>query len=199
MAGCVADYDNAALDPADVSNILLGVETGKTAVVLPKDAGHNVLLFWSGHGRNRTGNGADELVWRNKDAGQGMTADLMRRTVSQMQTEGNYRKLLILTEPCYSEAVIKPLAGIPGVLAMSSAGTYEQSFADNWSTELGVWRCDRFSRNLVTHLTASPGTTYRDLYLFCAQRTLGSHVHIVNSSHFGNLYTTGPQEFFEKR
>ena len=80
--------------------------------------------------------------------------------------------------------------------AMSSAGTYEQSFADNWSSELGVWRCDRFTHNLVTHLTGNPASTYRDLYLYCARHTLGSHVHIVNSADFGNLYTTGPQEFF---
>ena len=198
MAGSSMDYDNAALSPTDISNILLGVKTDKTPVVLPKDAGQNVLLFWSGHGHNRAANGADELAWRNADAGRGMTADLLRQTISQMQQQGLYRKMLVLTEPCFSEAVITPLVGIPGVLAMSSAGAYEQSFADNWSSELGVWRCDRFSRNLVTHLTASPTTTYRDLFLYCAQRTLGSHVHIVNSAHFGNLYTTGPQEFFEK-
>lgn len=198
MAGCSMDYDNADISPADISNILLGVKTDKTPVVLPKDAGQNVLLFWSGHGHNHANNGADELAWRNADVGRGMTADLLRQTISLMHQQGHYRKMFVLTEPCFSEAVITPLVGIPGVLAMSSAGTFEQSFADNWSTELGVWRCDRFSRNLVTHLTASPTTTYRDLYLFCAQRTLGSHVHIVNSAHFGNLYTTGPQEFFEK-
>lgn len=198
MAGCSMDYDNADISPSDISNILLGVKTDKTPVVLPKDAGQNVLLFWSGHGHNHANNGADELVWRNADVGRGMTADLLRQTISLMHQQGQYRKMFVLTEPCFSEAVITPLVGIPGVLAMSSAGTFEQSFADNWSTELGVWRCDRFSRNLVTHLTASPTTTYRDLYLFCAQRTLGSHVHIVNSAHFGNLYTTGPQEFFEK-
>ena len=199
LGGSIIDYDNADVTPADICNILLGVKTDRTPVSLPKDVGQNVLLFWSGHGHNRANNGADELVWRNADTGQGMTADLLRQTVSQMQQQGHYRKMLILTEPCFSEAVITPLVGIPGVLAMSSASTYEQSFADNWSTELGVWRCDRFSRNLVTHLTASPSTTYRDLYLYCAQHTLGSHVHIVNSAHFGNLYTTGPQEFFEKQ
>ena len=198
LAGCSMDYDNADISPSDISNILLGVKTDKTPVVLPKDAGQNVLLFWSGHGHNHANNGADELAWRNADVGRGMTADLLRQTISLMHQQGHYRKMFVLTEPCFSEAVITPLVGIPGVLAMSSAGTFEQSFADNWSTELGVWRCDRFSRNLVTHLTASPTTTYRDLYLFCAQRTLGSHVHIVNSAHFGNLYTTGPQEFFEK-
>ena len=198
LAGSSMDYDNADISPADISNILLGVKTDKTPVVLPKDAGQNVLLFWSGHGHNHANNGADELAWRNADVGRGMTADLLRQTISLMHQQGHYRKMFVLTEPCFSEAVITPLVGIPGVLAMSSAGTFEQSFADNWSTELGVWRCDRFSWNLVTHLTASPTTTYRDLYLFCAQRTLGSHVHIVNSANFGNLYTTGPQEFFEK-
>ena len=199
MDGCKIDYDNATINPADICNILLGVKTDKTPIVLPKDAGQNILLFWSGHGRNRAGNSADELAWRNEEAGRGMTAELLRKTIGQMQSEGGYRKMLVLSEPCYSECVITPLIGIPGVLAMSSAGTYEQSFADNWSSDLGVWRCDRFSHNLVTHLTASPSTTYRDLFLYCAQHTLGSHVHIVNSAQFGNLYTTGPQEFFERK
>ena len=196
IEGSIIDYDNADLTPTDISNILLAVRTDKTPIVLPKDAGQNVLLFWSGHGRNHAGNGADELVWRDADTGRGMTASLLRQTVSQMLQQGNCRKMFVLTEPCFSEAVITNLTGIQGVLAMSSAGIYEQSFADNWSSELGVWRCDRFSRNLVAHLTASPQTTYRDLYLYCARHTLGSHVHIVNSAYFGNLYTTGPEEFF---
>jgi len=198
LSGCTIDYDNADIAPTDVCNILLGVRTDRTPVVLPVDEGQNVLIFWSGHGRNRAGNGADELVWRNADTGQGMTAERMRQTVSLMQQQGSYRKMLIFTEPCYSESVILPLTGIPGVLAMSSSGTYEQSFADNWNSEFGVWLCDRFSRNLVTHLTESPTTTYRDLYLYCARHTLGSHVHIVNSANFGNLYITGPQEFIQK-
>jgi glycosylphosphatidylinositol transamidase (GPIT) subunit GPI8 len=214
----VVDYDNADVTPADICKILLAkaplsapegatlpLPSASKTIVAPTGAvggaigaSPNILLFWSGHGHNRATNGADELVWREAGNGQGMTAEMLRQTISQMQQQGLYRKMLVLTEPCFSEAVITPLVGIPGVLAMSSAGTYEQSFADNWSSTLGVWRCDRFSRNLVTHLTASPSTTYRDLYLYCAQHTLGSHVHIVNSSNFGNLYTTGPQEFFEK-
>ena len=197
LANVVIDYDNTTLTPADINHILLGNQTATTPAVLPKDAGQNVLLFWSGHGHNKASNGVDELAWRDAGYGQGMTATMLKETVSQMQAGGLYRKMLILTEPCYSEAVITPLVGIPGVLAMSSAGRYEQSFADNWSSTLGVWRCDRFTRNLVTHLSANPSSTYRDLYLYCAQRTLGSHVHIVNSAHFGNLYTTGPREFFE--
>ena len=80
-----------------------------------------------------------------------------------------------------------------------SAGPYEQSFADSWSNELGVWMCDRFSRNLIGHATEYPNGTYRDLYLYCAQHTLGSHVGIYNYTNFGNLYTTGPKDFFVKK
>lgn len=48
------------------------------------------------------------------------------------------------------------------------------------------------------HATEYPNGTYRDLYLYCAQHTLGSHVGIYNYTHFGNLYTTGPKDFFVK-
>ena len=37
------------------------------------------------------------------------------------------------------------------ILWMLTCGLYEQSFADSWSNELGVWMCDRFSRNLYTN------------------------------------------------
>jgi len=36
---------------------------------------------------------------------------------------------------------------------------------------------------------------FRDIFLYCAQHTLGSHAKIVNAAHFGNLFTTGPAEF----
>ena len=35
----------------------------------------------------------------------------------------------------------------------------------------------------------------RDIFLYCAQHTLGSHAKIVNAANYGNLFTTGPAEF----
>ena len=78
---------------------------------------------------------------------------------------------------------------------MSGASATEQSWADCWSNDAHVWLCDRFSQNLVTCLTDNPDTSFRDLFLYCATHTLGSHAKIVNAAHFGNLYTTGPSEF----
>ena len=197
--GAVIDYKNADLTPADIVNILKGEKTDRTPVVLPRDAGQNVLLFWSGHGRSKATNGIDEMAWRDLPTGQGMTASLLSETLQQMADHKQFRQMFVCLEPCYSANMGKALEGIPGVLAICSAGAYEQSFADSWSNDLNVWMCDRFSRNLVGHATANPDGTYRDLYLYCAQHTLGSHVGIYNYTNFGNLYTTSPKDFFVKR
>ena len=57
---------------------------------------------------------------------------------------------------------------------------------------------DRFTMNLVNFLTSMPSAIYRDLYLYCTRHTIGSHVRILNSAHFDNLYVTGPKEFIMK-
>ena len=191
----VVDYSTDSLTASDIADILLGLQSAHLPIVLPQDEGTNVLLYWSGHGRNITHGGADELVWRETPAGQGFTAERMRQTVEQM----TFRKMLTIVEPCYSEGVILPLQGIMGVLAMAGASGDEQSWAENWNAFLGrygTWMCDRFTLNVVSCLTNDVATTYRDLYLYCQRNTIGSHVRLVNADHFGNLYRTSPKEFF---
>lgn len=197
--GAVIDYQSANLTPQDICHILKGEKTNRTPVVLPADAGQNVMLFWSGHGHSKAVNGINEMAWRDLPTGQGMTATMLAETLQQMADAKQFRQMLVCLEPCYSANMGQALEGIPGVLAICSSGAYEQSFADAWSNELGVWMCDRFSRNLIGHATEHPDGTYRDLYLYCAQHTLGSHVGIYNYTHFGNLNTNGPKDFFVKR
>lgn len=190
----VVDYDTDSLDAADIADILIGKRSAHLPVVLPQDEGANILIYWSGHGRNVNHGGIDELVWRETAAGNGMTAPLLRQTAEQM----SYRKILAIVEPCYSEGVIKPLHGLTGVLAMAGASGDEQSWAENWSAVLGrygTWMYDRFTRNVVNYLTANPTASYRDFYLYCMQNTIGSHVKLVNAEFFGNLYSTTPEEF----
>ena len=185
------DYDSHDLSASDIADILAGRSSSRLPVVLPQDAGHNVLFYWSGHGRSEAHGDSNEFTWRDTYAGEGFTADLLRQTAQQMQ----YRKLLIAAEPCYGECVVRAIEGLPGVLAISGASADEQSWADHWNYEAHIWMCDRFTLNLVECLTNNPDTSFRDLFLYCAQHTLGSHARIVNAAHFGNLYVTGPAEF----
>lgn len=197
--GAVIDYLNANLTPQDICNILLGNKTDRTPVVLPADRGQNILFFWSGHGRSKAINGINEMAWRNLSSGHGMKDNLLTETLRSMADNQQFRQMLVCLEPCYSANMGEALVGIPGVLVICSAGAYEQSFADSWSNKLHVWMCDRFSRNLVSHAKEKPDGTYRDLYLHCAQHTLGSHVGIYNYENFGNLYTMGPKDFFYRK
>ena len=187
----VVDYDSRDLSARDIADILMGRASARLPIVLPQGEGHNVLFYWSGHGRSQSQGGADEFVWRDTRAGQGFTAEMLRQTASQMK----FRKLLIAAEPCYGECVIRAVEGTPGVLAMSGASAAEQSWADHWNNDARIWMCDRFSLNLVTCLSDNPDTSFRDLFLYCAQHTLGSHAKIVNAANYGNLFTTGPAEF----
>ena len=207
----VVDYDAATLTAADISDILTGKSSNKLPIVLPTPHSTkglmqdnnasaslpNVLFYWSGHGRNTVHGGANELVWRETEAGHGMTADLLRKTVEQM----SLRKMFVILEPCYSEDVALALKGQQGVLAMTGASGDEQSWAELWNPNLGrygTWMCDRFTLNVVQCLKEKPSTTYLDLYLYCMCNTIGSHVKLINADKFGNLYRNTPQEFFEK-
>ena len=187
----VVDYDSRDLSARDIADILMGRASSRLPIVLPQGEGHNVLFYWSGHGSSLSQGGADEFVWRDTRAGQGFTAELLRQTASQMK----FRKLCIAAEPCYGECVIRAVEGIPGVLAMSGASAAEQSWADHWNNDARIWMCDRFSLNLVNCLTDNPQSSFRDIFLYCAQHTLGSHAKIVNAANYGNLFTTGPAEF----
>ena len=198
MAGAQIDYDASTLAAVDVLRILMGQRSDKLPLVIPSDAGNNVFFYWSGHGRSLNHGGANEFQWREKPHHQGVTAQLLREAVTTMQHNKGYRKLFIVAGPCYAECVVTDLDGIPGVLAMTGANEQEQSWADNWNPNGSFWMSDRFTQNFVTAVTENPAITYRDLYLYCAQHTLGSHARVVNAAHFGNLYHTGPAEFLKK-
>ena len=183
----VVDYDAADLTPEDISDILEGNGSERLHTVLPKNAGQNVLLYWSGHGSK------GEFNWR--DADEGFTDDRLSETAEAM----TFRKLFIVAEPCYGESVINAIKGITGVLAMSGARSTEQSWADNWNSSMLIWMCDRFTKNVVNFLTSNPTDNYNKLYLYTVENTLGSHTTIVNASYFGNLYKETPEEFFVKQ
>ncbi|MCC8038155.1 MAG: ABC transporter substrate-binding protein [Bacteroidales bacterium] len=177
------DYRSGDLTPDDICSILLGNSSDRLPVVLPADATANVLLFWSGHGSKSSAFNwlADNLF----------TANQLRTTLESM----TFRKMLMLFEPCYSQNMLEQAEGIPGVLAMSSAASNEQSFADCYSLDLGTYLSDRFSNNLVGFLSSNPADSYKNLYTYLVTHTLGSHVQVSNGALFDNLCIATPEEF----
>lgn len=196
-AGAVFDYNTDTLSATDISDIFLGRQSQHLPVVLPTTEESNILFFWSGHGCLKSSGFANNgFRWRS---GKGVFSEgMLKQMLTEMYGNGKYRKMLIFFEPCYSENMIEQAVGLPGILAFSSAGGNEQSFADYHSSELSTWLSDRFSNNIVKQMWDNSNMTYKDLYIYLVEHTLGSHVHVTNASYFGNLYTNSPAEFFNK-
>ncbi len=191
--GAVIDYSTDTLSISDIRDIMMGNSSSHLPKVLNTSDRTNVLVFWSGHGCLKQFSKANGFVWRH-DGVVFSEADF-RETLEQMHSEQRYRKMLMLLEPCYSRNMARQTQGIPGILAIASAGEAESSFADFHSAELHIWMSDRFSNNLVTTLSAKPDQTYKELYEYLYTHTLGSHVYVENSDMFGNLCKATLGEF----
>lgn len=185
------DYRADTLTTADICSILLGQQSRHLPVVVESDANSNILFYWSGHGS------PGFFSWL--DVADRFTTDMLSQTLTTMQAESRYRKLLICNESCFSSSVGKAAEGIPGVLSIASASETESSFSDNYSIACRTWLSDRFSNNLVDCMSQTPEMTYRELYTYLVSHTIGSHVKIFNAPQFGNLYRESPKEFFVAR
>ena len=172
----VIDYRADTLDVNDIQDILTGNRSERLSTVLESTEIDNVLLYWTGHGTNKS------FSWL--ETGQKFTDVQLRETVEQMYENSMYQSMLILAEPCYSGSVVKAIEGIPLVLGFSAADDNESSFADNYSNELGVWMCDRFTLNLMRIFAENPYIDLLETYRQLNASTLGSHVQVHNADSF---------------
>lgn len=185
----VIDYRADTLDVKDIEDILTGNKTERLSTVLESTETDNVLLYWTGHGTNKS------FSWL--ETGQKFTDVQMRETVWKMYENMMYQSMLIFAEPCYSGSVLKAIEEIPLVLGFSAADDNESSFADNYSNELGVWMCDRFTFNLIRIFAENPYIDLLNTYRMLNTSTVGSHVQIHNADSFYYLKDCMLWSYFE--
>lgn len=174
------DYKLSDLEPSDVGRILNGEKSEKLPAVIESSGNDNVLVFWSGHGKY------GEWCWGNSFNGFDMR--LAEAVCRQMNDNRRYRKMLFLTETCYSGSVAEACVGIPGILFITAANANETSKADVFNEELGVWMTNRFTSTLLEQITADSGISLRDLYYKLFINTVGSHVSVYNVDNYGSIY-----------
>ena len=178
----VIDYRADTLSTRDIEDILLGNRSERLATVLESTDTDNVLLYWTGHGTDKS------FSWL--ETGEKFTDQQMGSTVRKMYEDKKYQSMLIFTEPCYSGSVVKAIEGIPLVLGFSAASESESSYAENFSNELGVWMCDRFTLNLIRIYEEHPYIDLLETYKKLNTSTLGSHVQVHNAENFYYLGDT---------
>ena len=175
----VIDYRADTLSTKDIEDILLGNKSERLSTVLESTDTDNVLLYWTGHGTNKS------FKWL--ETGERFTDEQLGTTVRKMYENKRYLSMLICAEPCFSGSVVKAIEGTPLVLGLSAASESESSYADNYSNELGVWMCDRFTYNLIRIYDEQKYINLLDVYKYLNTATLGSHVQVYNFEEFYNL------------
>lgn len=178
------DYKISQLTPADLANILSGTVTERTPKVLKGSANSNVLFFWSGHGTY------DKMLnW-----GEGrITADEIYTALEG--AEGNFRKMLLVMETCYSGSIGEDLPDIPGLLMLTACAPGESSHAD--ILEGNIYLSNAFTRVFRDVVTANPDVVLYDLYTELARHTTASHAMMYNYDWYGSVLRNTAGEFFK--
>ena len=191
-ANATIDYHLADVGPADIIEILMGRQSERLPEVIQSDSLDNILVFWSGHGRQ------GDLCWQENIPEESFNRQRMKQLLQQMQAAGNYRKMLWLVETCYSASVAEVCQAdsVPGVMMITAANANETSKAYVYDATYNTWMTNRFTQNLLTTLQENANCSYIDLYRGLTRQTTGSHVTVLNNHCFDNLYLSTIGEFF---
>lgn len=183
------DYRLSDITTEDIQDILTGKSSERLTRVINGNEHSNILVFWSGHGEK----GALKLGDNSFE--DCLTTSRMGDLLTAMHDASCYRKMLWLIETCFSASVAAAAQdrGIPGVLMITAASALEPSKADVKID--GIWRTNRFTRILTGLIEKDRSICFRDLYLYLARYTTGSHVRVVNAMNFDNLYRSNIEEF----
>lgn len=183
------DYHISDLSPDDIIDILLGKRSESLPEVISSSSNSNVLVFWSGHGESGS------MLMGDRLASESFTELKMESLLAEAEKAGCFRKMLWFIETCYSAsvAVASQMLQTPGVMMFTAASANEPSKAD--VRKNGVWMTNCFTKTLVDVISEEPGIDFRRLYLELNKHTTGSHVCVLNSTNFDNLYKTNILEF----
>lgn len=184
------DYHFSDLKPQDIADIMLGKQSDRLPEVFHTTKSSDVLFFWSGHGGEDDG-----PLWGQEDALSYFGSKRIKEIAQTMHEEGKYRRMMFAIETCFSGTWGQALTGVPDVIAITAANSYEPSKADVQDRELGVFLSNAFARSFRDAINGNPSISIRDLYLNLAKTTTGSHVSLYNESNYGSVYTCNMSDY----
>jgi len=178
------DYKLEDVEPEDYYNILSGKATEEFPEVIKSTATDNIYMFIVGHGNDTGVRFRDD--W--------LISQYLNAALEDMYENNLYRQVLIEIEACHSGTMGSSLT-TPGVVLLTAANPYENSFGANYDGEIHVWLADQFAYGFYQIATGEENISLRDVYEKLYVRVNGSHVNIYNSANFGDVNDTYLSEF----
>lgn len=182
------DYITSKIHPDNLTDILTGKESKKLPHVIKGDSTTNIFVFWSGHGKKGS------LRWGPDSLDRTFTYASMETLLDSLSKQRKYRKILWMTEACYSGSICKAFEDleVPQAACITAANENETSKADLYSADLKTYTSNSFTKAIMTDLNKIDPQQYedvsiKDLYYHALRNTYGSHVSIYNAKNFTNL------------
>ncbi len=182
------DYLLADINKIDIFNILQGVKTERTPIVIEATNQTDILFYFIDHG-------IPEGLLVEGERDELISAEEFYTHIKSFTEKATYRKLLICIEACYSGSIGELLNFQAPVMCITASNNSESSMAINYSNTLNTWLSNNFSNQFVNELVLNPNITISDLYVNLNKKVNGSHVCIFNEENFENISTINISEF----
>ena len=212
LAGDVL-WDYPILPSAEgLLNIIRGVPSDETPIVIEPDPRNSILIYLVGHGSvegvSIGAQTASEASQREAGMSQQLlTPDALRETLCELQQSDHYRHVVLSIESCASGAMGDLNFGgleqgcddgpLHHVLLLSSASPQENSLSTNYDVSTGLWRSSEYSWRFLNELASRPTQSIYDLYSDIYLGVSGSHVSLYNHQHYGLIEQMTLEVFLE--
>lgn len=181
----IIDYVGEQVTVKNLKNVLMGIKTDETPVVLDTNEHSNIFVFMVDHGL------PGRLPF---DFGPPLTSYELKKLVQGMYDNKRYRQMFIMVEICFGESMALDL-DTPGVIYFTGSALNEQSFGANYDSEVKAWLADDFTHKVIMTISRNQNIYLSDLYIDVYGKVSGSHVRLKNCENFGNVAGTQINEF----
>jgi ABC-type branched-subunit amino acid transport system substrate-binding protein len=188
-AGDVAvDYNLSDVTPAALLAILQGNRSDATPAVVESTANDDVFVYWVGHGGDAGVLVGDPSSTGDANIEQFVTPFAFASAIQAKFDAHAFRQMVVVLESCHSGAMGTALV-TPGVVLLTGATPFEDSFATNFDPPAGIWEADTFAFTTSSRVATAPDSSIQDLYTWTYRNVRGSHPRMYNAGRFGGVST----------
>ena len=173
-SGAVLDYSGPDVTAKTLKNVLTGMKTGATPIVLESNDSTDVFVYIASHG---TPGG---IVFRGNDT---FTTTDFTEVTDTMSRNRQYRQMVFIVDTCFGESIATN-ATSPGIFYLTGAAKNEPSLGAVYDMDIRQWLSDEFTASIMNILRSDPGITFRELYTASYEKVTGSHVRMKNTGNF---------------
>ena len=174
-SGAQVDYAGTNVTAMTLKNVLTGIRTATTPVVLDSNEGTDIFVYIASHGS------PGEIIFGYGQ--EKFTTEDFTNLTDSMDKNRQYRQMVFFVDTCFGESIATN-ATAPGIYYLTGAAKNEPSLGAVYDMDIKQWLSDEFTQSVISTLKADPDITFRELYPASYKKVTGSHVRMIDTGNF---------------